>query len=84
MEQFVYAYVHACPGYTLDYNANGSGAGVTQFVNNETDLAGSTCPWNHQTVRPNRRRSGAVRRHGTCRRCSARSRSPTTSTASIR
>ena len=22
MEQFVYAYVHACPGFTLDYNAN--------------------------------------------------------------
>ncbi len=41
MEQFVYAYIHACPGYTLDYNANGSGAGVQQFVSNETDLAGS-------------------------------------------
>src|SRR5450755_1495908 len=23
IDQFVYAYVHACPGYTLDYNANG-------------------------------------------------------------
>lgn len=32
MEQFVYAYVRSCPGYTLDYNANGSGAGVTQFL----------------------------------------------------
>jgi phosphate transport system substrate-binding protein len=41
MEQFVYAYVHACPGYTLDYNANGSGAGVTDFVSNVSDLAGS-------------------------------------------
>src|SRR5271154_1967862 len=41
MEQFVFAYVHACPGYTLDYNANGSGAGVTDFVNNVSDLAGS-------------------------------------------
>ncbi|MEB4211587.1 phosphate ABC transporter substrate-binding protein PstS [Mycobacterium sp. 94-17] len=41
IEQFVYAYVRACPGYTLDYNANGSGAGVTEFVNNQTDLAGS-------------------------------------------
>ncbi len=27
MEQFAYAYVRSCPGYTLDYNANGSGAG---------------------------------------------------------
>jgi phosphate transport system substrate-binding protein len=41
IEQFVYAYIRACPGYTLDYNANGSGAGVEQFLNNETDLAGS-------------------------------------------
>ncbi len=46
MEQFVYAYVRACPGYTLDYNANGSGAGVTDFVNNQTDLAGSGDPLN--------------------------------------
>ncbi|TVS86843.1 phosphate ABC transporter substrate-binding protein PstS [Mycobacterium helveticum] len=46
MEQFVYAYIHACPGHTLDYNADGSGAGVRNFVNNETDLAGSDVPLN--------------------------------------
>lgn len=44
MEQFVYAYIHACPGHTLDYNADGSGAGVKHFINNETDLAGSDVP----------------------------------------
>ena len=44
MEQFVYAYVRACPGATLDYNANGSGAGVTDFLNNVSDLAGSGDP----------------------------------------
>jgi phosphate transport system substrate-binding protein len=44
VEQFVYAYVHACPGYTLDYNANGSGAGVTDFISNVSDLAGSGDP----------------------------------------
>ncbi len=44
MEQFVFAYVHACSGYTLDYNANGSGSGVTDFVNNVSDLAGSGDP----------------------------------------
>ncbi|WP_077077363.1 phosphate ABC transporter substrate-binding protein PstS [Mycobacterium numidiamassiliense] len=44
MEQFVYAYVRSCPGYTLDYNANGSGAGVTDFANNVSDLAGSGDP----------------------------------------
>ncbi|HEU4362293.1 MAG TPA: phosphate ABC transporter substrate-binding protein PstS [Mycobacterium sp.] len=41
IEQFVYAYIRACPGHTLDYNANGSGNGVEQFVSSETDLAGS-------------------------------------------
>jgi phosphate transport system substrate-binding protein len=41
IEQFVYAYIRACSGQTLDYNANGSGAGVEEFVNNQTDLAGS-------------------------------------------
>jgi phosphate transport system substrate-binding protein len=46
MEQFVFAYVHACPGSTLDYNANGSGAGVTDFLNNVSDLAGSGDPLN--------------------------------------
>ena len=46
IEQFVYAYVRACPGYTLDYNANGSGAGVTDFLNNVTALAGSGDPLN--------------------------------------
>lgn len=52
MEQFVYAYVHACPGYTLDYNANGSGAGVKDFINNETDLAGSGDPLNPSKGQP--------------------------------
>jgi phosphate transport system substrate-binding protein len=54
MEQFVYAYVHACPGYTLDYNANGSGAGMTDFVSNETDLAGSGDPLNPSKGQPER------------------------------
>jgi phosphate transport system substrate-binding protein len=44
IEQFAYAYGHACPGHTVDYEANGSGAGVTDFVNNQTDFAGSGKP----------------------------------------
>ena len=44
IEQFVYAYIHACPGYTLDYNANGSGAGMKAFLGGQTDLAGSDSP----------------------------------------
>jgi phosphate transport system substrate-binding protein len=44
IEQFVYAYIHACHGYTLNYNANGSGAGMKEFMGNQTDLAGSDSP----------------------------------------
>jgi phosphate transport system substrate-binding protein len=54
IEQFVYAYIRACPGYTLDYNANGSGTGVEQFVNNETDLAGSDKPLDPSKGDPDR------------------------------
>jgi phosphate transport system substrate-binding protein len=54
MEQFVYAYVQACPGHTLDYNGNSSGAGVTDFINNETDLGGSGDPLNPAKGQPDR------------------------------
>ena len=46
IEQFVYAYIHACPGYTLDYNAVGSGTGIKEFLGGQTDLAGSDSPLN--------------------------------------
>ncbi|UQX10813.1 phosphate ABC transporter substrate-binding protein PstS [Candidatus Mycobacterium methanotrophicum] len=52
IEQFVYAYIRTCPGHTLDYNANGSGAGVRDFINNLTDLAGSGDPLNPSTGQP--------------------------------
>lgn len=54
IEQFVYAYIRACPGYTLDYNANGSGAGVDEFVSNQTDLAGSDVPLDPSKGQPDR------------------------------
>lgn len=44
MTAFIAAYESACPGNTLDYTANGSGAGVTQFNGNQTDFAGSDSP----------------------------------------
>ncbi|OBH90506.1 phosphate ABC transporter substrate-binding protein PstS [Mycobacterium sp. E2733] len=52
--QFVYAYVRACPGNTLDYNANGSGKGVEEFVSNVTDLAGSGVPLDPSKGEPER------------------------------
>ena len=41
MTRFVNAFERACPGQTLDYTANGSGAGIGEFTGNQTDFAGS-------------------------------------------
>ncbi len=57
MEQFVYAYIHACPGHTLDYAANGSGAGMAAFIAGETDLAGSDSPMNQDKGEPDSARA---------------------------
>jgi phosphate transport system substrate-binding protein len=54
IEQFVYAYIHACPGHTLDYNANGSGAGMKLFLGNQVDLAGSDSPMDPSKGQPDR------------------------------
>lgn len=54
VQRFVYVYSHTCPGHALDYEANGSGAGVEQFIKNETDLAGSGVPLDPSTGEPNK------------------------------
>jgi len=41
MGLFVRAFEQACPGQSLDYTANASGAGINDFVNNQTDLGAS-------------------------------------------
>ena len=41
MTRFVKAFEEACPGQSLDYTPNGSGAGINEFISNQTDLAGS-------------------------------------------
>lgn len=41
MTRFVDAYEKACPGQTLAYTSNGSGAGVAEFIANQTDFGGS-------------------------------------------
>ena len=41
MTRFVNAYEQACSGSTLNYTSNGSGAGVSEFVGNQTDFGGS-------------------------------------------
>jgi phosphate transport system substrate-binding protein len=41
MARFVNAFEQACSGQTLNYTANGSGAGIHEFVGNQTDFGGS-------------------------------------------
>jgi phosphate transport system substrate-binding protein len=44
MNRFVNAFEQACPGQTLNYTANGSGAGIGEFTGNQTDFGGSDSP----------------------------------------
>jgi phosphate transport system substrate-binding protein len=44
MTRFVKTYQAACPGKTLNYTANGSGAGVKEFLSGKTDFGGSDSP----------------------------------------
>jgi phosphate transport system substrate-binding protein len=44
MTRFVKAVEQACPGQSLNYTANGSGAGISEFVGNQTDFGGSDSP----------------------------------------
>jgi phosphate transport system substrate-binding protein len=44
MTRFINAYQKACPGQTLTYTSNGSGAGVSQFLAGQTDFGGSDSP----------------------------------------
>lgn len=44
MTRFIRAFEQACPGQTLDYTANGSGAGISEFTGNQTDFGGSDSP----------------------------------------
>jgi phosphate transport system substrate-binding protein len=44
MTRFVKAYEQACSGQTLDYTPNGSGAGISEFIGNQTDFGGSDSP----------------------------------------
>ena len=44
MTRFVNAFEQGCPGQTLNYTANGSGAGISEFNGNQTDFGGSDSP----------------------------------------
>ncbi len=44
MTRFVRAFEQTCRGQSLNYTANGSGAGIGEFLGNQTDLGGSDSP----------------------------------------
>ena len=44
MKRFVSAYGKSCPGHTLNYTANGSGSGISDFLAGKSDFAGSDTP----------------------------------------
>ncbi len=44
MTRFVKAFEETCPGQSLNYTANGSGAGIGEFIGNQTDFGGSDSP----------------------------------------
>jgi phosphate transport system substrate-binding protein len=44
MTRFIDAYHKACAGRTLNYTANGSGAGISEFLAGKTDFGGSDTP----------------------------------------
>jgi phosphate transport system substrate-binding protein len=44
MTRFVNAFEQACSGQTLNYTPNGSGAGISEFIGNQTDFAGADVP----------------------------------------
>jgi hypothetical protein len=46
MNRFVKAFAQACPGQSVNYTPNGSGAGVDDFMSSRTDFSGSDSPLN--------------------------------------
>jgi len=59
MTRFVKAYQNACPGQTLTYTSNGSGAGVNEFLAGQTDFGGSDSPLAEDEYRMAERRCGS-------------------------
>ncbi len=59
MTRFVKAYEKACPGHTLTYTSNGSGAGVTEFVRGLTDFGGSDLPLAGEEYATGKQRCGS-------------------------
>lgn len=58
MTRFVKAFESACPGQTLNYTGNGSGAGISEFNGNQTDFGGSDSPLSKDEAAAAQKRCG--------------------------
>lgn len=59
MTRFVKAFEQACPGQTTNYTANGSGAGIREFLGKQTDFGGSDSPLSPTEYATAQQRCGA-------------------------
>ncbi len=59
MTRFVKAFEQACGGQSLNYTPNGSGAGIGEFVGNQTDFAGSDSPLSKEEYARAQQRCGS-------------------------
>lgn len=59
MARFIKAFEQACPGRSVNYTPNGSGAGVSEFTGNQTDFAGSDSPLSKDEYAAAQRRCGS-------------------------
>jgi phosphate transport system substrate-binding protein len=46
MTRFIKAFEQHCPGQSVNYTPNGSGAGISEFMGGQTDFGGSDSPLN--------------------------------------
>jgi phosphate ABC transporter phosphate-binding protein len=60
MNKFIDAYRNACSGQTLNYTANGSGAGISEFLAGKTDFGGSDTPLSGDQYAAAKQRCGGV------------------------
>ena len=59
MTRFVASFTEACPGQNVEYRAIGSGAGINEFISDETDFAGSDSPLTRNEAAQVQQRCGA-------------------------
>jgi phosphate transport system substrate-binding protein len=59
MTRFVKAFEQACPGQSLNYTPNGSGAGISEFAGNQTDFGGSDSPLSADEYARSQQRCGS-------------------------